>query len=75
MLQILTTAGTLQFQNSIGFWCIHASAIFGTLQPARCVILSSGTLSPMHTFPAELGTDFPIVVQAPHVIQSGQVRF
>lgn len=40
---------------------------------ARCVVVSSGTLSPLNTFSSELGTDFPVRLEASHVIKQEQV--
>ena len=40
---------------------------------ARCIILTSGTLSPMATFSSELGVKFPIQLEANHVIANSQV--
>lgn len=43
---------------------------------ARCKIrsflLTSGTLSPLSSFAAELRLDFPIVLENPHVIHDAQ---
>src|SRR6218665_917740 len=39
----------------------------------RCVILTSGTLSPMTSFQSELGIVFPIQLEANHVIANSQV--
>ena len=39
----------------------------------RSVILTSGTLSPMDSFQSELGTPFPIQLEANHVIGKSQV--
>jgi hypothetical protein len=36
-------------------------------------VLSSGTLSPLGTFPSELQADFPVTISAPHVVQSDQI--
>lgn len=46
---------------------------FSDFTPARNVILSSGTLSPMSSFASELGVPFPIQLEANHVIQDKQV--
>ena len=40
---------------------------------ARCIILTSGTLSPMASFSSELGVKFPIQLEANHVIANSQV--
>lgn len=39
----------------------------------RSLILTSGTLSPMNSFQAELGIDFPQRIENPHVIDPRQV--
>ena len=40
---------------------------------ARCVILTSGTLSPLNSFAAELQVPFPVTLENPHIIGSNQV--
>eukprot|EP00891_Asterochloris_glomerata_P003472 jgi/Astpho2/3472/e_gw1.00055.1.1_t len=40
----------------------------GVREAARCVVLTSGTLAPMDTFASELGTGFPLTLEAPHVV-------
>ena len=42
-------------------------------EEAHCVLMASGTMSPLTTFAGELGQPFPIQVSAPHVIDSSQV--
>lgn len=50
-------------------WCLNAAVAFSdVVQQARSVILTSGTLSPMDSFAGELGTDFPIRLEANHVV-------
>src|SRR6218665_74218 len=39
----------------------------------RCIVLTSGTLSPMTSFQSELGIVFPIQLEANHVIANSQV--
>ena len=54
--------------------CMEPKVGFSTVaHHARCVILTSGTLSPMGTFQAELGVEFPIKIEAPHVVPTSQV--
>ena len=54
--------------------CMEPKVGFSTVaEQARCVILTSGTLSPMNTFEAELGVEFPIKIEAPHVVPTSQV--
>lgn len=56
--------------TKVGFWCMNPAAAFAELRrQARCVILASGTLSPMDSFSTELGVDFPIRIETSHVIQ------
>jgi regulator of telomere elongation helicase 1 len=40
---------------------------------ARCLILTSGTLSPLNSFAAELQVPFPVTLENPHIISSSQV--
>ena len=42
---------------------------------ARCLILTSGTLSPLNSFAAELQIPFPVTLENPHIIDSSQVSF
>lgn len=50
-------------------WCLNAAVAFSdVVKLARSVILTSGTLSPMDSFAGELGTDFPIRLEANHVV-------
>ncbi|KAG5460589.1 MAG: hypothetical protein BJ554DRAFT_7346, partial [Olpidium bornovanus] len=61
-------------KRTLAFWCLNPGVTFAPLSiSARCVILTSGTLSPMDSFASELQTEFPIRLEAPHVIDSGQV--
>ncbi|KAH3885498.1 hypothetical protein DPMN_009492 [Dreissena polymorpha] len=46
---------------------------FSDFSVCRNVVLSSGTLSPMSTFASELGTEFPIQLEANHIIEDKQV--
>jgi len=50
-------------------WCLNAAVAFADVaSQARSVILTSGTLSPMESFAGELGVDFPIRLEANHVV-------
>ena len=40
---------------------------------ARCVIITSGTLSPMDSFEGELGVKFDLKLEAPHIIPEKQL--
>ncbi|CAH0473112.1 unnamed protein product [Peronospora belbahrii] len=50
-------------------WCLNAAVAFSDVaSQARSVILTSGTLSPMESFAGELGVNFPIRLEANHVV-------
>jgi hypothetical protein len=55
-------------------WCFNPALVFAPLaKQARCVVVTSGTLSPMQSFQGELGVPFPIKLEAPHIIPARQV--
>lgn len=52
-------------------WCLNPQVAFEDISKlARCVVLTSGTLSPMNSFANELGVLFPIRLEANHVINT-----
>lgn len=54
--------------------CMYPGVIFKPLSKlARSIILASGTLAPITSFQSELGTTFPNMLQANHVIPKDQV--
>ncbi|OQR81918.1 hypothetical protein THRCLA_11287, partial [Thraustotheca clavata] len=56
-------------QLKLCLWCLHAGVAFSDITSnVRSVILTSGTLSPMTSFAGELGTTFPITLEANHVV-------
>lgn len=61
--------------RTISYWCFKPSVAMKSLQhlSLRCLVLTSGTLSPMDSFASELGLDFPIRLENPHVITKPQV--
>lgn len=61
---------------TLSFWCFSAAVTMQQLQSlkVRSFILTSGTLTPLSSFAAELGTPFPIQLENPHVIDPRQVR-
>lgn len=53
------------------FWCLSSAAAFHCIkEEAKCVILASGTLSPMDSFASELGMQFSIRLETNHVIDT-----
>ncbi|EGD73796.1 hypothetical protein PTSG_05489 [Salpingoeca rosetta] len=61
--------------RTISFWCFTSSFAMKSLiqDGVRSVVLTSGTLSPLDTFAAELMVDFPIRLENPHIISKKQV--
>lgn len=60
--------------RTISYWCFDPSVGMADLRALglRCMLLTSGTLSPMDSFSAELGTSFPVRLENPHVITTAQ---
>lgn len=57
----------------LSFWCLFAGLNVQSLARARSVILTSGTLSPLDSFAAEMGIAFPVRLQNTHVIGAEQL--
>ncbi|XP_069987166.1 Fanconi anemia group J protein homolog isoform X2 [Penaeus vannamei] len=65
---------TISWAFSINFWCLNPGVAFSSVGAnVRCIILTSGTLSPMSSFQSELGVPFKIQLEANHVIDKNQV--
>ncbi|XP_072043286.1 uncharacterized protein [Amphiura filiformis] len=63
-----------QLNTTLHFWCLNPAVAFSDFgSDVRCIILTSGTLSPMNSFASELGVNFPIQLEANHVIHKSQV--
>ena len=64
----------LDYAYSAHFWCLNPAVIFDDLKDyVRSIVLTSGTLSPMASFSSELNVEFPIQLEANHVIDKKQV--
>lgn len=62
--------------RTFSYWCFHPGLALRVLRAqhgVRCIILASGTLSPMDALASELGSAFPVRLENPHVIHSSQV--
>ena len=61
---------------TLSYWCFEPGVAMRQLEglAVRCVLLTSGTLSPLDSFAQELQLDFPISLENPHVIADSQVR-
>ncbi|KAG2494184.1 hypothetical protein HYH03_007542 [Edaphochlamys debaryana] len=54
---------------SLGLWCFNPAVAFRDLAgAAHSVVLTSGTLAPLDSFASELGTEFHVRLEAPHVV-------
>ncbi|XP_068623451.1 Fanconi anemia group J protein homolog [Battus philenor] len=58
---------------SLRLMCMNPAVIFEGLKQARCIILASGTLTPLISLHSELGTTFPLQVSPNHVIPPDRV--
>ena len=66
--------GKREWETTIGFWLMNPRVVFREISAlAKCVVLTSGTLSPMDTFASELGVEFPLRLEAMHVIPDSSV--
>ncbi|MFT7804710.1 regulator of telomere elongation helicase 1 isoform X3 [Arapaima gigas] len=61
--------------NILSYWCFSPGFSMQELvrQGVRSVILTSGTLSPLASFTAEMQIPFPVCLENPHVIQRDQI--
>ncbi|KAG0454368.1 hypothetical protein HPP92_025672 [Vanilla planifolia] len=56
---------------SLSMWCLNPAVVFRDIaELSLSVILTSGTLSPMSSFSSELGVQFDVCMEAPHVINT-----
>ena len=60
---------------TLSFWCFDPGEGMRALKDMRIrsILLTSGTLSPMGSFAQELGIEFPVRLENPHVIDQSQV--
>ncbi|XP_049839513.1 uncharacterized protein LOC126284553 isoform X2 [Schistocerca gregaria] len=66
-------AGSL-WQCNLDIWCHNSAVVFSELSSVvRSLLLSSGTLSPMHSFSSELGVSFTNSLRGQHIVDSSQV--
>ena len=71
----MRTGAGLRPGPTLSFWCFTPGVVMRAFEDlaVRSVVLTSGTLSPMRTFAAELRAPFPVRLENPHVISPGQV--
>jgi len=61
-------AGTMFHTKRSVLCCAVLLSIRSLSNVARSVLLTSGTLSPLDSFSGELGLDFHVRLEAPHVV-------
>ncbi|XP_074538180.1 regulator of telomere elongation helicase 1 [Halichoeres trimaculatus] len=61
--------------NILSYWCFSPGFSMQDLknQEVRCIILTSGTLSPLTSFTAEMRIEFPVTLENSHVIERDQI--
>ncbi|XP_026187920.1 regulator of telomere elongation helicase 1 isoform X2 [Mastacembelus armatus] len=61
--------------NILSYWCFSPGFSMQDLvnQGVRCIILTSGTLSPLSSFTSELRIEFPVRLENKHVIERDQI--
>uniref|UniRef100_A0A3Q0RHP5 Regulator of telomere elongation helicase 1 n=1 Tax=Amphilophus citrinellus TaxID=61819 RepID=A0A3Q0RHP5_AMPCI len=61
--------------NILSYWCFSPGFSMQELknQEVRCIILTSGTLSPLSSFTSEMRIDFPVRLENSHVIERDQI--
>ncbi|XP_069025206.1 regulator of telomere elongation helicase 1 isoform X2 [Embiotoca jacksoni] len=61
--------------NILSYWCFSPGFSMQDLanQGVRCIILTSGTLSPLSSFTAEMRIEFPVSLENKHVIERDQI--
>jgi regulator of telomere elongation helicase 1 len=59
----------------LSYWCFSPGYAMEELRQSGvyCVVLTSGTLTPLSSFSSELKIPFPISIESPHVIEKHQV--
>ncbi|KAL5971959.1 hypothetical protein TSMEX_000350 [Taenia solium] len=59
---------------SLNFWCLNPAVCMRSLaESAHSLILASGTLAPLEALAVELGIDFPVRLEAGHVVPRQRV--
>ncbi|KAM9342686.1 regulator of telomere elongation helicase 1 isoform 2-T2 [Pholidichthys leucotaenia] len=61
--------------NILSYWCFSPGFSMQDLvnQGVRCIILTSGTLSPLSSFTSEMRIEFPVSLENSHVIERDQI--
>lgn len=71
-----TSSGQKTVGRTVSYWCFAPSLAMEELANlnVRCILVTSGTLSPLPSYSMELGLPFPHTLENPHIIDSSQVH-
>uniref|UniRef100_A0A665WFB9 Regulator of telomere elongation helicase 1 n=1 Tax=Echeneis naucrates TaxID=173247 RepID=A0A665WFB9_ECHNA len=70
-----TSSSSKKQGNVLSYWCFSPGFSMQDLvnQGVRCIILTSGTLSPLTSFTSEMRIKFPVCLENSHVIERDQI--
>ncbi|RVE71231.1 hypothetical protein OJAV_G00072690 [Oryzias javanicus] len=70
-----TSSSSKKQGNILSYWCFSPGFSMLDLkkQDVRCIILTSGTLSPLSSFTSEMRIPFPVSLENGHVIERDQI--
>uniref|UniRef100_A0A8C5AH78 Regulator of telomere elongation helicase 1 n=1 Tax=Gadus morhua TaxID=8049 RepID=A0A8C5AH78_GADMO len=74
-VDVWASSSTKKLGNILSYWCFSPGFSMQDLkrQGVRSIILTSGTLSPLQSFTAEMQIPFPVALENTHVIQRDQI--
>ncbi|TKS77856.1 Regulator of telomere elongation helicase 1 [Collichthys lucidus] len=72
---VWTSSSSKKQGNILSYWCFSPGFSMQDLvnQGVRCIILTSGTLSPLSSFTSEMRIEFPVTLENGHVIERDQI--
>ncbi|XP_028265635.1 regulator of telomere elongation helicase 1 isoform X2 [Parambassis ranga] len=72
---VWSSSSTKKQGNILSYWCFSPGFSMQDLvnQGVRCIILTSGTLSPLSSFTSEMRIKFPVTLENKHVIERDQI--
>ncbi|KAF3696430.1 Regulator of telomere elongation helicase 1 [Channa argus] len=72
---VWASASSKKQGNVLSYWCFSPGFSMQDLvnQGVRCIILTSGTLSPLSSFTSEMRIPFPVSLENRHVIERDQI--
>ncbi|XP_047464709.1 regulator of telomere elongation helicase 1 isoform X1 [Mugil cephalus] len=72
---VWSSPSTKKQGNILSYWCFSPGFSMQDLvnQGVHCIILTSGTLSPLSSFTSEMRIEFPVCLENSHVIERDQI--